>query len=298
MPVPWDGLQADCKGKRCTVSQSTSVQYRIDAFELTDKFTADESASRFLGQTSFGATRQDIKSFLRTTNANSVIAPADNTLFKAWLDTQTVLPATRLRTYWRERTNQRVAVDSQAGATIQPCEKTSRWHRCVSERRPASMDLCACLCVVLSCGVGRCECSIVYVWNWRGFSTPYALASITAGVHACVCACPFECGVSMCLYVMSCPPVCRYSWTYLDKLKEIKVVSNSKLKLYQFYMDGVLRTESKFFLRGKDNAYAAWDGTAPATATYILCTVKEYVNGRLRLRIGRGLAVISVGGYE
>ena len=132
MPVPWNGLQTDCKAKSCTVTVPAGVQYRIDAFAQTDNPTADESASRFLSQTSFGATRKDIRSFLKSSNANSVIEPMDNTLFKAWLDDQTALPATLLRKYWRERTNQRVAVDSQAGSTIQPCEKMSRWHRCVS----------------------------------------------------------------------------------------------------------------------------------------------------------------------
>ena len=84
----------------------------------------------------------------------------------------------------------------------------------------------------------------------------------------------------------------RYAWTKLDKLKEVTVVSNPKLKLYQFYMDDVLRSESKFFLRSGSSGnyvYKAWDGSAPATATYILCTVDEYVSGSLRLRIGRGM---------
>lgn len=131
MPVPWNGLQTDCNAQGCTIIVPGGVQYRIDAFSQADKPTADESASRFLGQTSFGATRTDIKSFLKSTKANSFISPTDNALFKAWLDDQTALPATLLRKYWRERTNQRVAADSQAGSTIQPCEKMSRWHRCV-----------------------------------------------------------------------------------------------------------------------------------------------------------------------
>lgn len=62
-------------------------------------------------------------------------------------------------------------------------------------------------------------------------------------------------------------------------------------------MDGVLRTESKFFLQGKGKIFAEWDGTAPSTATYILCTVKEYVNGRLKLRIGRGMVLINGDGW-
>ena len=37
MPVPWDGLKTDCKGGRCTVVVPAGSQYRVDAFEQTDK---------------------------------------------------------------------------------------------------------------------------------------------------------------------------------------------------------------------------------------------------------------------
>ena len=90
----------------------------------------------------------------------------------------------------------------------------------------------------------------------------------------------------------------RYTWTHLDRLKEIEVRSNPKLKLFEFYMDGVLRTESKYFLRGANNVFAAWDSSAPASKTYTLCTVKEYVNGLLKLRVGRGMAVTALRGFD
>ena len=86
-----------------------------------------------------------------------------------------------------------------------------------------------------------------------------------------------------------CARAFSYTWTHLDKLKEIEVRSNPSLKRFQFYMDGVLRTESKYFLRNANKVYAEWDASAPASRTYTLCTVKEYVNGLLKLRIGTGM---------
>ena len=129
MPKPWGGLSSDCKSHPCLLEVHSLFQLRVDAFELSDKPTADESASRFLSQASFGGTRTDIKAFLQTTRADSFIDPTDTRLFKVWLDKQVSLPATQLREYWRKRTNQRVAVGSHAGNTIQPCETQSRWHR-------------------------------------------------------------------------------------------------------------------------------------------------------------------------
>ena len=100
-----------------------------NAFSLTLCACADESASRFLSQVSFGGTRADIAAFLQSTAPSSFIDPTDTSRFKAWLDKQVALPATQLREYWRKRTNQRVALGSQAGNVIQPCEEQSRWHR-------------------------------------------------------------------------------------------------------------------------------------------------------------------------
>ena len=75
----------------------------------------ERTVSRFLLQTTFGPTREELVNFKGT--------------FKAWIKEQMKLPPTLLRSYFRKRANARIDRISYNGRGRRACENGSRWTR-------------------------------------------------------------------------------------------------------------------------------------------------------------------------
>ena len=136
--LPWTGvlphpLHPQCGPDNvCTlVSSDSSFVYRVDVVERADDLPTDQSAVRFLLQSTFGASRDDITAFRAgdPTGAQDSLPDNDIRLFEAWFDKQTAMPATLLRSYYRERTNPRQTQTNHAGTPIGRCGLGSRWIR-------------------------------------------------------------------------------------------------------------------------------------------------------------------------
>ena len=137
--LPWAGVMPDPLQPRCEektgvctlVSSKSSLIYRVDVLDRGDDLNTNQSAVRFLLQSTFGATRADI-SELRASHvsgAQDTIPDKDTRLFEAWFDNQVALPATLLRTYYRERTNPRQTQTNHAGTPIGRCGLGARYLR-------------------------------------------------------------------------------------------------------------------------------------------------------------------------
>lgn len=97
----------------------TGSTHRIETYE-GEPATAQEIASRFLMQSSFGPTRSTIAQVDASTEAGVA----------AWLAQQMALPPTLHRAYYRRRANPRLFRGAVAtGGERTPCEPGSRWHR-------------------------------------------------------------------------------------------------------------------------------------------------------------------------
>ncbi len=111
---------------KCTSATSCEVNtrgsYRVREIAVPPEIlnaTAEQLASRFLIQTTFGPTMSEI---------NALVAAGNN--WTRWLEQQIQLPVTSLRQYYRKRTNPRQAAASPAiGATRGACEVGARFHR-------------------------------------------------------------------------------------------------------------------------------------------------------------------------
>ena len=137
--LPWAGvlpdpLQPRCDNKTgaCTlVSSKSSFVYRVDTVHRGGDLNTNQSAVRFLLQSTFGATRADI-SALRASHASGAqdtLPDKDTRVFEAWFDKQVALPPTLLRSYYRERSNPRQTQSNHGGTPIQRCGLGSRWLR-------------------------------------------------------------------------------------------------------------------------------------------------------------------------
>ena len=128
-----DPLQPQCDNSNvCTlVSSESSYVYRVDVIERAGDLPTNQSAVRFLLQSTFGASLADLSAFRAShaTGAQDALADNDVRLFEAWIDKQVALPPTMLRSYYRERTNPRQTATNHAGTPIGRCGIGSRWIR-------------------------------------------------------------------------------------------------------------------------------------------------------------------------
>eukprot|EP00966_Prymnesium_polylepis_P083996 1944696-Prymnesium_polylepis.1 len=87
--------------------------------QLTQSTTAEQLASRFLAQTTFGPTMAEVRQLSSTTA----------TSFSDWVEQQMALPPTLHRAHFRQRANPRTQQDLTAGDVRAPCATGSRWLR-------------------------------------------------------------------------------------------------------------------------------------------------------------------------
>lgn len=102
----------------CVATIPDGTTYDLDAHDAPPT-TADQLASRFLVQASFGPTPTSIQEVDASSTAG----------LQSWISTQIALPASYHRIYYRERVNPRAFASYPTGALRATCEAGSRWHR-------------------------------------------------------------------------------------------------------------------------------------------------------------------------
>ena len=121
------GLAVDCSavetggGTTCDVTlpllSGDGQEYILESF--AHSLPIEATAARFLEQSTFGSTRQDIDALVST-----------NLDYEAWLVVQMYdLPASSMREFYRKRVNPKYEFSSFAGAVGSgPCDIYSRWR--------------------------------------------------------------------------------------------------------------------------------------------------------------------------
>eukprot|EP01125_Pyxidicula_operculata_P014519 TRINITY_DN483_c0_g6_i1.p1 TRINITY_DN483_c0_g6~~TRINITY_DN483_c0_g6_i1.p1 ORF type:complete len:1985 (+),score=368.79 TRINITY_DN483_c0_g6_i1:207-6161(+) len=116
-------VDLDCNsGSGCFI-RYTEGSFDVKSLEVPENIlniTETEHFARFLSQTTFGFQKSELLSAVEN-------YPGRN--YTGWIIDQMALPSTLLRSYFRQRTNNRQLVTGDVGTVIQPCEAGSRWHR-------------------------------------------------------------------------------------------------------------------------------------------------------------------------
>eukprot|EP00603_Paraphysomonas_imperforata_P004238 CAMPEP_0114421664 /NCGR_PEP_ID=MMETSP0103-20121206/5199_1 /TAXON_ID=37642 ORGANISM="Paraphysomonas imperforata, Strain PA2" /NCGR_SAMPLE_ID=MMETSP0103 /ASSEMBLY_ACC=CAM_ASM_000201 /LENGTH=2411 /DNA_ID=CAMNT_0001590201 /DNA_START=27 /DNA_END=7262 /DNA_ORIENTATION=+ len=143
--IPPISLQPNCTNvtsssnqivRECTILTRSTDEgvYRVDA-TISDNVSAADLAGRFLLQTTFGPTTEEIDDViggsgrrrLQTANTSDSTAAAQR-----WIENQMQLPATLHRSHLRRHTNPRIAGGGEAskvGTLATTCDDGTRWHR-------------------------------------------------------------------------------------------------------------------------------------------------------------------------
>jgi hypothetical protein len=118
-PLVWECSASQCRVELPMSSDAPSYQLQT----LTPPpVSAEARAARFLLQSTFGPTLEDIAAF-----AAGGMTTADE--LKKWVSDQMALPPTLHRSYYRSRVNQPFMDPTPVGALTSPCEMGSRWVR-------------------------------------------------------------------------------------------------------------------------------------------------------------------------
>ena len=120
---PHAGLvDIECSAQKCSVqfpATSEEATYQLTSFE-GPSYSSQDLAARFLEQTTFGATLQEISNLAASSSQNN---------FSAWIQNQIEeLPVVSHRALWRHRLNARFKVHSPLGPVTQACAAGTRYR--------------------------------------------------------------------------------------------------------------------------------------------------------------------------
>ena len=120
---PYAGLvDIECSSQECSVQFpfEEEATYQLTSFEGRPSYSSQDLAARFLEQTTFGATLQEI---------SNLAASSQNVNFSAWIQNQMQeLPVVSHRAVWRHRLNARFEVHSPVGPVTQACAAGTRYR--------------------------------------------------------------------------------------------------------------------------------------------------------------------------
>ena len=133
-------LEYECSEGYCTVTipQDNDLDhvYSLNSFEHT--LTRKETIARFLEQTSFGSTLNDIENLESTAAQRASL----NHNFAIYLSEQiNDIQPTYHRELWRKNTSPRIESSDIEGRVTHPCEKGSRWRRFAFTEKDVSKTL-------------------------------------------------------------------------------------------------------------------------------------------------------------
>lgn len=117
-----------CNGAMCTANLASLANtggavYQLTSFDVPESYNGQrDEIARFLEQTTFGPTKEDLNAFGTPSNLQSA--------FANWIKTQqTTVPITSHRALFRRHTNARMEHASGFGAVTHPCQAGTRYRR-------------------------------------------------------------------------------------------------------------------------------------------------------------------------
>ena len=116
-----------CEEIYCNISFPTlnPLQYSFSLTTFSHDFSLQDTASRFLEQTTFGSTNADIASL-----TNDISNEQDLQInFLQWIDSQMYsTPPTSHREHYRKNIKTRYRSTERIGSPLHPCSPQTRWH--------------------------------------------------------------------------------------------------------------------------------------------------------------------------
>lgn len=138
---PYSTLQYNCEGSYCEVTIPKDLSKSDQSFELKTvasnaweniaepysllQLSKRDEAARFLEQTTFGTTRENLDEMTQNIDENTNLLPK----FKAWIDNQiNEVDASSHRAFYRRHASSRMINPSSKGRQSRPCEVGARFR--------------------------------------------------------------------------------------------------------------------------------------------------------------------------